>query len=63
MERLTMQSPAGTLHMVLARDRAAFEARGYRYVGPFGEERVSADVEGSTSANSTVKVPRTRKSG
>ena len=37
-ERLTFLDPQGQTRMVLARDRAQFEARGWSYVGVFGDE-------------------------
>lgn len=38
-----MASPAGTRHMVLERDRASFEKRGYQLVGDYPGPGVPAD--------------------
>ena len=71
IEKLTMQSPEGTLHMVTSRDRAAFEARGYLYVGPFADEPgdatdaagtvVTSPVPAAIQRESPVEKPITRK--
>lgn len=44
-ERLEMRSSEGTYHMVLARDRAAFEARGYEFAGPVPAPNRAAATE------------------
>lgn len=51
-ERLTFLDPQGQTRMVLARDRAQFEARGWSYVGPFGDE-----------AGPSLPVPQAGESG
>jgi len=45
--RVEMLSPAGTRHMVLERERAAFEARGWAYASPEGGRVLKAAAAGS----------------